>query len=111
MFSDGNFLRIEWAEVHDLNLCREVLVVELSKSPYHSKEWAYLWNQIAANLNAYDYPKFKVSETRWHYFNKYKATMRMEEAASWIDSEETNQAKALEEIIEKKKAVTDAKSL
>ena len=37
--------------------------------------------------------------------------MRMEEAASGIDCQETKLDKALEEIIEKEKAATDARSL
>ena len=37
--------------------------------------------------------------------------MRMEEAPSGIDREETNLDKALEEIIRKEKAATDARSL
>ena len=37
--------------------------------------------------------------------------MRMEEAASGIDCRETKLDKVLEEIIEKEKAATDAKSL
>ena len=35
----------------------------------------------------------------------------MEEAASWIDCQETKLDKALEKIIEKEKAATDARSL
>ena len=37
--------------------------------------------------------------------------MTMEEAASGLDCEETKLDKALEEIIEKEKAATDARSL
>ena len=33
-----NFLRMEWIELHDLNLCEEVLVVEPWKHSYRSKE-------------------------------------------------------------------------
>ena len=54
----------------------------------------------------------EVSETGWHYFNKNsKAKMRMKEAASGIDCQETKLDKLLEEIIEKEKAATDARSL
>ena len=47
-----NSLRMEWTELHDLNLCEEVLVVEPWKHPYRSKERGDLWNDIGANLNA-----------------------------------------------------------
>ena len=53
---------MEWRELNDLNLCKEVLVVELWKHPYRSKERGDLWNEIAANLNASYHPKFKVSK-------------------------------------------------
>ena len=53
---------MEWRELHDLNLCKEVLVVEPWKHPYPSKERADLWNEIAATLNACDHPKIKVSK-------------------------------------------------
>ena len=33
-----NFLRMERTELHDLNLCEEVLVVEPWKHPYRSKK-------------------------------------------------------------------------
>ena len=42
---------------------------------------------------------------------KVQREMRMEEAASGIDCQETKLDKALEEIIEKEKAATDARSL
>ena len=60
--------------------------------------------------------KFKVSKRGLRdrltlFQQKYKAKMRMEEAASGIDCEETKLDKALQEIIEKEKAATDARSL
>ena len=60
--------------------------------------------------------KFKVSERSLRdrltlLQQKYKAKMRMEEAASGIDCEKTTLDKASEEIIEKDKAATDARSL
>ena len=99
---------MEWTELHDLNLCKEVLVVEPWKHPYCSKETGDLWNEIAANLNASDHPKFKVSKRSVRdgltlLQQKYKAKMRMQEAASGIDCEETNLDKALEEIIENRR--------
>ena len=53
---------MEWTEVHDLNLCKKVLVVEPCKHPYRSRERGDLRNEIAANLNASDHPKFTVSK-------------------------------------------------
>ena len=53
---------MEWTELHDLNLCKEVLVVEPWKRPYRSKERGDLWNDIAANLNASGHLKCKVSQ-------------------------------------------------
>ena len=107
---------MEWTELHDLNLCEEVLVVEPWKHPYRSKERGDSWNEIANNLNASDHPTFKVSKRSVRdrltlLQQKYKAKMRMEEAASGIDCQETKLDKALEEIIEKEKAATDARSL
>ena len=55
----------EWSghlELHDLNLCEEVLVVEPWKHPYRSKKRGDLWNDIAANLTASGHLKFKVSQ-------------------------------------------------
>ena len=55
----------EWSgqgELHDLNLCEEVLVVEPWKHPYRSKERGDLSNDIAANLNVSGHLKFKVSQ-------------------------------------------------
>ena len=65
----------------------EVLVVEPWKHPYRRKERGGLWNEIAANLNASDHPNFKVSKRNVRdklelLQQKYKAKMRMEEAAS-----------------------------
>ena len=107
---------MEWTELHDLNLCEEVLVVELWKRPYRSKERGDSWNEMANNLNASDHPTFKVSNRGVRdrlklLQQKYKAKMRMEEAASGIDCQETKLNKVLEEIIEKEKAATDARSL
>ena len=72
--------------------------------------------KIANNLNASDHPTFKVSNRSVRdrltlLQQKYKVKMRMEEAASEIDCQETKLDKALEEIIEKEKAATDARSL
>ena len=50
---------MEWTELHDLNLCEEVLVVEPWKHSYRSKERGDSWNEIAKNLNASDHPTFK----------------------------------------------------
>ena len=110
------FLRMEWTELHDLNLCEEVLVVEPWKHPYRSKERGDSWNEIANNLNASEHPTFKVSKRSVRdrltlLQQKYKAKMKMEEAASGIDCQETKLDKALEEIIEKEKTATDARSL
>ena len=60
--------------------------------------------------------KFKVSKRSLRdrltlLQQKYKAKMRMEEAASGIDCEKAKLDKASEEIIEKEKAATDARSL
>ena len=104
-----SFLRIEWTELHDLNLREEVLVVEPWKHPYRRKERRDSWNEIANNLNASDHPTFKVSKRSVIYRltllqQKYNAKMRMEEAAPGIDCQETKLDKALEEIIEKRES-------
>ena len=72
--------------------------------------------EIANNLNASDHPTFKVLNRSVRdrltlLQQKHKAKMRMEEAASEIDCQETKLDKALEEIMEKEKAATDARSL
>ena len=90
---------MEWTELPDLNLCEEFLVAEPWKHPYRS-----------------NHPTFKVSKRSVRdrltlLQQKYKAKMRMEEVASGIDCQETKLDKALEEIIEKEKAATDARSL
>ena len=56
-----NFLRMERTELHDLNLCEEVLVVEPWKHPYRSKK-GDSWNEIADDLNTSNHPTFKVSK-------------------------------------------------
>ena len=43
---------MEWTELHHLNLCEEVSVVEPWKHPRRSTERGNLWNDIGANLNA-----------------------------------------------------------
>ncbi|XP_068712900.1 uncharacterized protein [Montipora foliosa] len=93
---------MEWTELHDLNLCEEVLVVEPWKHPYRSKERGDSWNEIANNLNASEHPTFKVSKRSVRdrltlLQQKYKAKMRMEEAASGIDCQETKLDKALQD--------------
>ena len=70
-------------------LCREVLVLEPWKFPKQSKERGDVWGEVALDLNATSYPKFKVSK---HFVrdrltllvSKYKEKMRKEEQGSGI---------------------------
>ena len=91
-------------------LCREVLVLEPWKFPKQSKERGDVWGEVALDLNATSYPKFKVSKRFVRdrltlLVSKYKEKMRKEEQGSGIECEdETELEKALSEIIEKEQA-------
>lgn len=76
---------MEWTKEHD-----RALVDEMTDSP----ERGQVWDSIADNLNAMDYPKFKVAKRscrdRWTLLRtKYKRRMSEELKASGIDAEFT----------------------
>lgn len=96
----------EWTKDHDINLCRDILVLEPFKYTKRSTKRGEIWREISHNLNSLSSPKFKTTDRsvrdRFSLIQaKYKEKMRYEEGASGIDCEETELDQALAEITEK----------
>lgn len=83
-----------WSEKHDILLCREVLVLQPFEHPYRSKERGEVWAKIAINSNGLKQPTFKVSKRSGRdwltlLLSRFKEKIRIEEAASGINFEES----------------------
>ena len=92
---------MEWSELHEVYLCREILTVGLKKTTQR----AQLWEKIANNLCAYDLPKFYVTKraVRDRYAAitlKYRKKVSAEEKSTSTD-ELSELDSLLEEIIER----------
>jgi len=53
---------MEWTKQHDRALLDEITVSDLFRFKKGTPERGQVWESIAENLNAMDYPKFKVYE-------------------------------------------------
>ena len=94
---------MEWSELHEVYLCREILTVGLKKTTQR----AQLWEKIANNLCAYDLAKFYFTKraVRDRYAaitSKYRKKVSAEEKASGTSTDELSELDSLlEEIIER----------
>ena len=92
---------MEWTKQHDRALLDEMTISDLFQYKKGTPERGQVWDSIAGNLNAMDYPKFKVAKRsgrdRWTLLRtKYKRRMSEEIQATGIDAE----VGELDEIIE-----------
>ena len=92
---------MEWTKQHDRALLDEMTISDLFQYKKGIPERGQVWDSIAGNLNAIDYPKFKVAKRsyrdRWTLLcTKYKRRMLEEIQATGIDAE----VGELDEIIE-----------
>ena len=100
---------MEWSELHDIYLCREMLSVGLMKTKKRTVQRAQLWEQIARNLCGYDDPTFSVVKrsVRDRYVllaAKYRKRMHDEEKASSISPEKQSELDLLlEDLIERER--------
>ena len=95
---------MEWTKQHDRALLDEMTISDLFQYKKGTPERGQVWDSIAGNLNAMDYPKFKVAKRscrdRWTLLRtKYKRRMSEEIQATGIDAE----VGELDEIIEEDK--------
>ena len=100
---------MEWTKQHDRALLDEMTISDLFQYKKGTPERGQLWDSIAGNLNAMDYPKFKVAKRscrdRWTLLRtKYKRRMSEEIQATGIDAE----VGELDEIIEDRIGKEDA---
>ena len=96
---------MEWSELHEVYLCREILTVGLMKTKKKTTQRAQLWEKIVNNLCAYDLPKFYVTKraVRDRYAAitlKYRKKVSAEEKSTSTD-ELSELDSLLEEIIER----------
>ena len=98
---------MEWSELHEVYLCREILTVGLMKTKKKTTQRAQLWEKIANNLCAYELPKFYFTKraVRDRYAaitSKYRKKVSAEEKASGTSTDELSELDSLlEEIIER----------
>ena len=100
---------MEWTPQHDRALLDEMSVSEVFQYKKGTPERGQVWDSIAANLNAVEYPKFKVLKRscrdRWTLLRgKYQKKMTNEIKASGIDVEVNEIDTITEELIGKEDA-------
>ena len=100
---------MEWTPQHDRALLDEMSVSEVFQYKKGTPERGQVWDSIAANLNAVEYPKFKVLKRscrdRWTLLRgKYQKKMTNEIKASGIDVEVNEIDTIIEELIGKEDA-------
>ena len=100
---------MEWTPQHDRALLDEMSVSEVFQYKKGTPERGQVWDSIAANLNAVEYPKFKVLKRscrdRWTLLRgKYQKKMTNEIKASGIDVEVNEIDTIIEELIKKEDA-------
>ena len=100
---------MEWTPQHDRALLDEMSVSEVFQYKKGTPERGQVWDSIAANLNAVEYPKFKVLKRscrdRWTLLRgKYQKKMTNEIKASGIDVEVNEMDTIIEELIGKEDA-------
>ena len=89
-------------------MCREVLVSEPYKFKLRTPERGQAWESLAQQLNSIHQPKFRVTarsvRDRFSLLStKYAQKLRMEERASGIEVEQTEQERLIDEILEREK--------
>ena len=100
---------MEWTPQHDRALLDEMSFSEVFQYKKGTPERGQVWDSIAANLNAVEYPKFKVLKRscrdRWTLLRgKYQKKMTNEIKASGIDVEVNEIDTIIEELIGKEDA-------
>ena len=103
---------MEWTNLHDVLLCREILVVEPYKAKPRTSQRGQLWNTIAEHLNKLAEPKFIVGQRsvrdRFKLLrDKFKRKIAVEERGSGISPEMSELDTLLEEILELEESYTD----
>lgn len=96
---------MEWSELHDISLCREMIVVNPFKSKRKTTQRTKMWDTIIQHLENIESPTFKVTvrSVRDRYSlisRKYRKRMQDEKKASGIVPELSELDKLLEELIE-----------
>ena len=104
---------MEWTKQHDKALLGEMTISDLFQYKKGTPERGQLWDSIAGNLNAMDYPKFKVAKRscrdRWTLLRtKYKRRMSEEIQATGIDAEVGELDEIIEDLIGKEDAAIDS---
>ena len=100
---------MEWTEMHDTLLCREVLLEEPYKYKKGSNEKGKKWSEIAEALNKNQDVKFKVTqrgvrERMERLQKRYLEKKKKEESASGIAVDDLTELETLiDEIIEREK--------
>ena len=94
---------MEWSEIKNVILCREVLLTEPYRKKERTVQRAQAWEKVAQNLNKIDYPSFKVDKrsVREHFnkiVEKFKKKTNQELRASGICPEVTELDTLLDEI-------------
>ena len=105
---------MEWTKQHDRALLDEMTISDLFQYKKGTPERGQVWDSIAGNLNAMDYPKFKVAKRscrdRWTLLRtKYKRRMSEEIQATGIDAEVRELDKIIEDLIGKDAAIDSDK--
>ena len=104
---------MEWTKKHDRALLDEITVSDLFQFKKGTPERGQVWDSIADNLNAMDYPKFKVAKRscrdRWTLLRTmYKRKMSEELQASGIDAEVSESDAIIEDLIGKEDTAVDS---
>ena len=104
---------MEWTKQHDKALLGEMTISDLFQYKKGTPERGQLWDSIAGNLNAMDYPKFKVAKRscrdRWTLLRtKCKRRMSEEIQATGIDAKVGKLDEIIEDLIGKQDAAIDS---
>ena len=100
---------MEWTEIHDALLCRDVLLEESYKYKKGSNEKGKKWTEIAKDLNKSEEVKFKVTqrgvrERMERLQKKHMEKQKEEESASGIAVDDVTKLETLiDEIIDQEK--------
>ena len=104
---------MEWTKQHDRALLDEITVNDLFQFKKGTPERGQVWDSIADNLNAMDYPKFKDAKRscrdRWTLLRtKYKRRMSEELQEPGIDAEVSESDAIIEDLIGKEDTAVDS---
>ena len=106
---------MEWTEIHDTLLCREVLLEEPYKYKKGSNERGKKWTEIAEALNKSEEVKFKVTqrgvrERMERLQKKQMEKKKEEESASGIAVDDVTELETLiDEIIDQEKLAEESR--